>query len=179
MSRAPPRHSQRTFTSAAGVLTSSVARACVFFHQGQFEGRRKRISPHLSRGPSEPFDEDLHAFYERLLGVLRQPAFRDGQWQLLQCNPGWDGNWTHDCFVVFAWQGAMDERFIVAVNYAANQSQCHVRVPFADLAGKKWRFQDQLAAVSYDWHGDDLLGRGLFLDLTPWQAAVFSIRPCP
>ena len=161
---------------AAAVLTF-LSPGLRFFHQGEFEGRKKRISPHLSRGPSEPFNQDLHDFYERLLSVLRQPAFRDGQWQLLECSPGWDGNWTHGCFIVFAWQGAKEERFVVAVNYAANQSQCHVRLPFGELAGKKWRFQDQLAAASFDWHGDDLLGRGLFLDLAPWQAAVFSVTP--
>ncbi len=162
---------------AAAVITF-LAPGLRFFHQGEFEGCKKRISPHLSRGPSEPCDQNLHDFYERLLIVLRQPALRDGQWQLLECARGWDGNWTHDCFVVFAWQGAKGERLVVAVNYAANQSQCHVRLPFADLAGRKWSFQDQLAAASVDWHGDDLLGRGLFLDLTPWQAAVFCIAPC-
>ena len=163
---------------AAAVITF-LSPGLRFFHQGQFEGRKKRISPHLCRGPNEPIDQDLHDFYDRLLAVLRQPPFRDGQWQLLECAPAWDGNWTHDCFVVFAWQVRKGERLVVAVNYAANQSQCHVRLPFADLAGKKWRFQDQLTAASYDWHGDDLLGRGLFLDLASWQAAVFSIALCP
>ena len=47
----------------------------------------------------------------------------------------WDGNWTNDCFVAFAWQGHDGERLLVAVNYAPNQSQCHVRLPFADLGG--------------------------------------------
>jgi len=61
------------------------------------------------------------------------------------------------------------------VNYAANQSQCHVRLPFAGLAGKKWRLEDQLTAAGYDWNGDDLTARGLFLDMTPWQASVFSL----
>jgi hypothetical protein len=146
-----------------------------FFHQGQFEGCKKRISPHLGRGPSEPIDPNLHDFYDRLLAVLRQPAFRDGQWRLLECTPGWEGNWTHDCFLAFAWQGAQGERRLVAVNYAPNQSQCHVRLPFPDLAGKKWRLHDQLGSAIYDWSGDDLLGRGLFLDMAPWQACVFSI----
>jgi hypothetical protein len=59
--------------------------------------------------------------------------------------PGWDDNWTNDCFLVFAWQGGAEERHVVAVNYAANQSQCHVRLPFANLGGKKWRLQDQLS----------------------------------
>ena len=146
-----------------------------FFHQGQFEGRKKRISPHLSRGPDEPIDENLRQFYDRLLAVLRQPAFRDGDWQLLECTPAWEGNWTHDCLLVFAWQGAARDRFVVAVNYAPNQSQCHARLPFGDLGGKKWRFQDQLAPAAYDWNGDDLQARGLFLNMAPWQASAFSL----
>jgi hypothetical protein len=146
-----------------------------FFHQGQFEGRKKRISPHLSRGPGEPIDQKLHEFYDRLLAVLRQPAFRDGQWQLLECAPGWDGNGTNDCFLVFAWQGRAAERYVVAVNYAANQSQCHVRLPFANLGGKKWRLQDQLSDAAYDWKGADLQGRGLYLDMAPWQANLFLL----
>jgi hypothetical protein len=146
-----------------------------FFHQGQFEGRKKRISPHLGRGPHEPVDERVRDFYDRLLAVLHESAIRDGHWQLLECTPGWDGNWTHDCFLVFAWQGAADQRFVVAVNYAANQSQCHVRLPFADLAGKTWQLRDKISAASYDWNGDDLLGRGLYLDMTPWSASIFAV----
>jgi glycosidase len=147
-----------------------------FFHQGQFEGRKKRISPHLVRGPQEPIDEKLKQFYDRLLAVLRQPALRDGQWQLLECSPGWDGNWTNDCFLFFAWQPPKGECLLVAVNYAPNQSQCHVRLPFADLTGKKWQLQDQLSTVTYDWNGSDLQDRGLFLDMAPWQANVFLMR---
>ena len=26
-------------------------------------------------------------------------------WQLLDCTPAWEGNWTWDCFLAFAWQG--------------------------------------------------------------------------
>src|SRR4029453_3923078 len=81
-----------------------------FFYQGQFEGRRKRISPHLCRGPSEPIDSRRGDFYNPPLAVLRQCVVRDGQWQLLQCTPAWDGNWTVDCFVAFAWRRAADER---------------------------------------------------------------------
>ena len=167
-----------TFSSeahqAAAVITF-LSPGLRFFHQGQLEGRRKRISPHLVRGPDEPIDEQLQQFYARLLAVLRHPVVREGQWQLLECTPGWEGNWTHDCFLVFAWRGPDRETLVVAVNYAANQSQCHVRLPFADLAGQKWLLRDQLSAASFDWNGDDLQGRGLFLDMAPWQACVFSL----
>ena len=159
---------------AAAVL-SFLSPGLRFFHQGQFEGRMKRISPHLGRGPCEPVDEKLREFYDRLLAVLREPAFRNGEWRLLECTPGWDGNWTCDCFVAFAWQGAPAERFVVVVNYAPNQSQCHVRLPFPNLAGKKWRLMDRLSDDVYDWNGDDLAARGLFVDMAPWQACVFSV----
>lgn len=146
-----------------------------FFHHGQFEGRRKRISPHLVRGPSEPVDEELQRFYDRLLEVLRLPAVRNGAWRLLECAPAWDGNRTHDDFLVFAWELEAGNPLLVAVNYASHRSQCHVRLPFASLAGAGWRLQDQLAPAEYDWNGDDLLGKGLYLDHAPWQAAVFTL----
>ena len=159
---------------AAAVITF-LSPGLRFFHQGQLEGRRKRISPHLVRGPDEPIDEQLQQFYARLLAVLRYPVVREGQWQLLECTPGWDGNWTHDCVLVFAWRGPDRETLVVAVNYAANQSQYHVRLPFANLAGQTWLLRDRLSAASFDWNGDDLQGRGLFLDMAPWQACVFSL----
>jgi hypothetical protein len=159
---------------AAAVITF-LSPGLRFFHQGQFEGRKKRISPHLVRAPEEPVDTQLTQFYDQLLALLRQPTVREGQWQLLECAPGWEGNWTNDCFLVFVWSGAKRETLVVAVNYAPNPSQCHVRLPFADLAGKRWQLQDQLSPANYEWNGDDLLGRGLYLDMAPWQASVFTI----
>ncbi len=87
----------------------------------------------MVRGPEEPIEPRLGQFYERLLAVLRRPVVRNGQWQLLECIPAWEGNWTWDCFLAFAWQGRHGEPLLVAVNYAPNQSQCYVRLPFADL----------------------------------------------
>jgi hypothetical protein len=147
-----------------------------FFHQGQFSGRKKRISPHLVRGPEEPADADLGKFYDRLLAVLRQPVVRDGQWQLLECLPAWEGNGSADNFVAWAWQGSGIERLVVAVNYAANQSQCYVRLPLADLRGHRWRLTDQLGSFMYDRDGDDLSSRGLYLDLPAWQSHVFALE---
>jgi hypothetical protein len=158
---------------AAAVITF-LSPGLRFFHQGQIEGRRKRISPHLCRGPCEPNDPQLQRFYERLLAVLREPAVRNGQWQLLVCAPAWAGNWTCDCFVAFTWQGPDGERLLVAVNYAPNQSQCYVRVPFTDLAGSQWRLHDLMGSTTYDRDGGELQSQGMFLDMPPWQAAVFS-----
>jgi hypothetical protein len=139
----------------------------------------KRISPHLSRGPDEAVDSAVREFYGRLLTILREPAFRHGDWHLLLPEGTWEGNWTHDCFVVFAWEGPNGKRFVVAVNFSPNQSQCHVHLPFDDLGGKLWRLRVVYGDASYEWKGEDLVGRGLFLDMSAWQAAVFSMQPSP
>jgi len=150
-----------------------------FFHQGQFLGRKKRISPHLVRGPEEPADAALGKFYDRLLAVLRQPVVRDGQWQLLECLPAWDGNGSADNFIAWSWQGSGDQRLVVAVNYAANQSQCYLRLSPPDLRGHQWRLQDQLGDFTYVRDGDDLSSRGLYLDLPAWQSHVFALEKLP
>jgi hypothetical protein len=162
---------------AAAVITF-LSPGLRFLHHGQLEGKRKRISPHLGRGPAEPVDQALATFYERLLRMLRRPVVREGQWQLLECRPAWEGNWTWDCFVAFAWRGPAGERLLVAVNYAPNQSQCYVRLPFTDLDGG-WVLEDQLAAATYDRSGTNLQAQGLYLDAHPWQASVFTLTRKP
>jgi hypothetical protein len=78
--------------------------------------------------------------------------------------------------VAFAWEGGDGPRLLAIVNYAGNQSQCFVRLPFADLGQKPWLLTDLLGGAVYDRDGDDLLRRGLYLDQGPWQAAVFSLQ---
>jgi hypothetical protein len=146
-----------------------------FFHEGQFVGRKKRISPHLVRGPDEPIDKNLERFYERLLTVLRRPVLRAGEWQLLECTSAWEGNWTSDCFLAFAWQDSGGERLIVTVNFAPNQSQCYVRLPFADLGNSRWQLKDLLGEAAYGRDGSDLQARGLYLDEPSWRAQAFLL----
>ncbi len=164
---------------AAAAVITYLSPGLRFFHQGQFEGRKKHISPHLCRGPREPFDPQLQQFYGLLLAVLREPVVRSGHWQLLPCVPAWEGNWTCDCFVAFAWQGPGEERVLVAVNYARNRSQCFVQLPSADLAGHQWRLHDQMSSDVFDRDGNELQSRGLYLDMSPWQTAVFSCTKTP
>jgi hypothetical protein len=65
------------------------------------------------------------------------------------------------------------------VNYAPNQSQCRVRLRFADLGDSQWRLQDLLGDATYDRDGNELQGRGLYLDESPWTARVFALTRVP
>ncbi|QQX89767.1 alpha-amylase (plasmid) [Cupriavidus necator] len=161
--------------AAAAVLTF-LSPGLRFFHEGQFAGRRTRISPHLVRAPDEAVDGALAQFYARLLAVLRQPLLRDGNWSLLECVPVWSDNQTSDNFIAFRWVRAPHEWMFVAVNYSPQQSQCFMRTPFTELEGRTVRLQDRLSPAVYDRPGDDLRARGLFLDMPPWGYHVFDVQ---
>jgi hypothetical protein len=148
-----------------------------FFHQGQREGRKARISMHLGRGPAEAPDASIASFYDGLLACLKDRAFRDGRWQLLDARPAWEGNASHDAFIVFAWTGPGELRRLVAVNYAAHRSQCYVATPWKDLDGRRWRLRDRLGAAVYERDGADLATRGLYLDLPAWGYHAFEVQP--
>jgi hypothetical protein len=169
---------------AAAVFSPEVHRAAAaltflapglrFFHQGQFEGKKVRISPHLVRGPAEPVDSELSRFYERLLKVLLRPEVRDGTWELLDCRPAWEGNGSSGAFIAFSWGGLESRRLFVTVNFAGHPGQCRVRLPFADLGGTVWRLTDLLGDAVYERSGDELSADGLYLDVGPWQVHVFE-----
>jgi hypothetical protein len=148
-----------------------------FLHQGQREGRRIRIPVHLRRGPDEMLDSSLSTFYNCLVEVLKDPAFRDGHWELLEANPAWEGNASNEAFITFSWSGPGTLRRLVAVNYSDRQSQCYVRLPWEDLAGRTWKLHDRLGAAVYARSGDDLSGQGLYLDMPAWGVHGFAVEP--
>jgi len=146
-----------------------------FFHQGQRQGKKIHIPVHLRRGPVETIDSSIAVFYEDLLGCLKEAAFRDGQWQLLDAQPAWEGNGSNEGFIAFSWTAPGDHYRLVVVNYASHQSQSYIKLPWGDLSGYTWRFSDRLSQAVYDRHGDDLSTQGLYLDMPAWGYHIFDV----
>jgi hypothetical protein len=161
---------------AAAVLTY-LCPGLRFFHEGQFEGRTTKVTVHLGRRPAEELNVRLHDFYIRLMACLKQPEVQDGKWQLLECTPAWDGNWTWDCFIAFSWHRPGNLPLVVIVNYAANQSQCYLKISCGKVTGKSIRAEDLLNPVAYECNSEELNERGLYLDMAPWTYHVFKLTP--
>jgi Alpha amylase, catalytic domain len=159
---------------AAAVLTY-LCPGLRFFHQGQEDGFTKKIPVHLGRAPAEPVNAGLHRFYDCLLRCLRHPSTREGAWQLLECTPAWNGNRTWDGFICFAWHGPDRTSLVVVVNYAPNQGQCYLHIPFSQLKGAAVRLRDLMGPAVYDRNGDEIQSRGLYLDLPAWGYHIFEL----
>jgi hypothetical protein len=146
-----------------------------FFHEGQLQGRRAHASLHLARRRVEPVDPAVQTFYERLLDCLRRNQVRQGHWALHPCHPAWHGNATVDQFVAFSWESASDPRLLATINFGPKRGQCYVPLPFPELRGKPVLLRDLLSAAQYERSGDELVSRGLYLDMAAWGYHLFEV----
>lgn len=160
----------------AAAAVTYLAPGLRFFHTGQLEGYRLKVPMQLCRSPQEPVDPLVHHLYRRLLDCLKQPTLRQGEWQLLEALPAWEGNPTWSDFILYTWFHH-ETLLLVAVNYSPHPSQCYVRLPYPWLSGREWRLEDRLGPDVYLRAGDEITGRGLYLDLTPWKAHAFDFQP--
>jgi hypothetical protein len=161
---------------AAAVVMSTLQGARLY-HDGQFEGRRTHVPVFLARGPDEPHDEELRAFYHRLLRAVADSGLREGEWELCACE-GWPDNDSHRRLVSWCWATAA-ARHLVVVNLSGGRAQAHVRLPWSDLAARTWELQDRLGSQRFERAGDELAADGLYVALEPWAAHFLAFSPAP
>jgi hypothetical protein len=143
-------------------------------HEGQLQGRRVKLPVQLGRRQLEEPEAGLESFYRQLLAALGQPVFHQGSWRLLQPVAGWEGNDSYQQIVAHLWQ-LEDEVRLVAVNLSSAPAQCHLPLSLPGLAGQAWELQDLLHGQTYHWSGEDLAGRGLYIDLPAYGYHLFAL----
>ncbi|HZV80528.1 MAG TPA: alpha-amylase family glycosyl hydrolase, partial [Geobacteraceae bacterium] len=157
--------------AAVSMLTLTGAR---LLHEGQFEGRKVRLPVFLGRRPTEPLDQDLAAFYKKLLQETNRDLFRNGEWRLCE-RSGWPDN--QSCQNILTWCWVKDgERFLVLVNFSDVTSQALVRVPWDELRDTMWLLDDRLSGESFERNGNDMRDAGLYVELGPWECHLFQVR---
>jgi Alpha amylase, catalytic domain len=163
----PPRRHR-----AAAVTTFTLPGARLV-HEGQIEGRKVQLPVFLARRPDEPVDEELQAFYQRLLAALRDPVLRTGAWERLDVG-GWAGD--DSCAQLLSWCWDGDPRWLVAVNLGEETARGHLALPWADVAGRDWQLDDPTTGVSLRRAGGDLAS-SLYIELGPWGWHLFRVTP--
>ncbi|MBI5507255.1 MAG: alpha-amylase [Deltaproteobacteria bacterium] len=161
---------------AAAVITFLSA-GLKLLHEGQLEGRKARVPMQLVRRPQEAADKTLADFYRDLFRCVRRDEVSRGHFQLLDCVPAWDGNPTADHFVSFTWRTKSGRQLLCTVNYGDTAAQCYAQLPFSELRGRRHVLRDLMSPATYERDGDELVARGLYLDLPAWGFHVFEMRP--
>lgn len=167
-----------TFSPArqrAAAVTVATLAGIRLFHEGQFEGRKVRPPVFLGRRPNETVDEDLRAFYRKLLEAVDRPVFREGEWKLCD-RTGWPDNWSFQNLVAWSWVHK-DERYLIVVNLSDIPAQARVEVHWNELWGRRWHLKDLLSGTVYQRHGEEILSLGLYVDIAPWDFHFFQFLP--
>jgi hypothetical protein len=143
--RAAPTFGPRA--RAAAVVMSTVPGAQLY-HDGQFEGRRTHIPVFLARGPVEPPDDDLRAFYARMLSAAGDVT----GWRLEDVT-GWPDDDSCRNLVAWSWP-----RHLVVVNLSDAPAQGAVEIPPGE-----WTLTDLLSGARFERSGGEL-----YVALDPW-----------
>jgi hypothetical protein len=155
---------------AAAVVIATLPGARLF-HEGQLEGRKVRPPVFLGRRPEEGADQELRAFYTKLLQAINNPVFRDGEWSLCE-RMGWPDNSSYLNLV--AWNWAKDDtRYLIIVNLSDRSAQARVRASWSDVNGETLRLVDGLSDATFERSGSELQGEGLYIELGPWACHFF------
>ena len=157
----------------AAAVTTLAQTGMRLVHEGQLEGRKVQLPVFLARRPHEPVDPDVRAFYDTLLGALRDGVFRDGEWVLGE-RRGWEGNDT--------WQQL--RRLGLARRRPQARGRESRRAPrerarHASLGGAPrthMASRRRLRRSAYERSGDDLRD-GLYVALAPWHWHLFDLTP--
>jgi hypothetical protein len=142
-----------------------------FYYDGQFEGRKVRLPMQLGADVEEQIDNELAAFYARLLSIVDEDVFHDGSWTL--CDVERDGE-APDGLLAWRWKRGADIRLVV-VNMS--HGCAHGRVQLTDdlAAADRLVFEELLSGTSIEHAAADLRD-GLPLRLASGEAAIFSVH---
>jgi hypothetical protein len=158
---------------AAAVIIATIP-GLRFFHDGQFAGRCVRLPVQMVREPNEEPDAAIMSFYERLMSVVNRPVFHDGEWQLLELAPAWEGNESFSNLLAWCWRSA-GETAVVIVNYSPDPAQGRLRVPLPE-AKTGVLFHDELTGTTYERDPDEVRGPGLYIAMEPYQSHLFNMK---
>jgi hypothetical protein len=165
----PPGRREAAVTAA---MTLPGAR---LLHEGQLEGRTRKVSVLLGRRPDEPVNDELRLFFQQLLRAVTSTAVRRGEWRLCATS-GWPDNPSHQQLLAWSWQNA-DERALVVINYADSPAQGHVRLHWPDLEPHAWVLFDHVSGESFQRDGSRMSEPGLYVSLDSWGRHLFEFKP--
>jgi hypothetical protein len=155
--------------AAAGV--ASTIPGLRFFYDGQFEGRRVRLPMQLGSDVEEAEVRDLVAFYDRLLPIVDDAVFHDGEWALCAVR---EAESSPNSILAWRWTRGADLR-IVVVNLGDTCARARVMVAPDLPAGERFVFDDLMSGRRTSWERTVLADDGMTASLPGGGVQVFSV----
>jgi glycosidase len=155
---------EKSLAAATVIMTLPGLR---FIYEGQVEGKKIKLPVQLKRGPDETADKQIITCYKRLLAVVNQHVFHNGEWHIF--NAETSTGKTHPQILSWYWR-LNEETVLVLINYGAEDTQAVIRLP--EIPGRRLKtirdlLTDNLVVTSSTENE-------LNLSFKPWQAYFLS-----
>lgn len=155
---------EKSLAASAIIATLPGARLFQFF---QLLGRPARMPIQYIQDWFEK-DEDVFAYYRKLLNIASAPAFHGGQWNLCDVRPEGDGS----CGNILSWQWKqMNTGKFIVINYSNAPAKC--RIPLKGVGGSTVTEEFSGAKVMIT---DEARAQGLMLELKPYESKIFTFQ---
>jgi hypothetical protein len=157
---------------AAAVIISSIPGMKIYF-DGQFEGKKIRLPVQLGREPVEKTLPLAKEYYEKILSILKNKIFIDGEFTKLETSPLAEDNDSYEDVFAFMWK-LEKEMWIIVVNYSDKASQCRIIFdPETDQT--KITLTDHVTGDRYIRKVNEINNPGLYIELKSYRSHIFSI----
>lgn len=147
-----------------------------FLHQGQLTGARVRTPVQLRRHRLEQPDATVQAWYEQFLALLKTTMVGWGEGRLLQLEPAWNGNPSHQSFVAVQWQSGPGQCEVAAANLASHRGQGRLLLSEGGRPARFGMIEDLLEGAGKPLALGAGEGPGLMLDLPAQGITLLRVR---
>ena len=152
---------------AAGTIAATLG-GMIFFNHGQWNGLKNKLDVHLRRGAPESGDSTMPKYYQKLLTIIADPAFKGPNYFFV-----WNmsGDKASDFIAYIREQDK--SHYLVVVNY--NQNYGCAEVPIYNIEGSGMKkVKEMISGVEYNRNADTMRGVGLTVCLSAYQAQIFK-----
>lgn len=158
--------------SMAAATVISTIKGMIFYHDGQFEGKKIKLPVQLRREQFEKTDERIQNYYYKLLRITKADIFRLGEWNQLETIQVNETDFSFE--KIFAWQWIYEnESRLIAINYSGSTSRCRVKFTLPENRMLINLF-DEINSVSYERSVEEIKEQGLFIELKAFSSHIFS-----
>ncbi len=160
--------------SLAAALLISTIPGMKFYFDGQFEGKKIKLPVQLGREPLEKPLRQVKEYYDKILSILKNKIFIDGEFSKLETWSAGNGNNTYEDLFAFMWK-LENEIWIIVINYSDTASQA--RIIFDPETEKvKITLKDNMNGDKYIRKVDEIRDPGLYVELKGYRSHIFSIE---
>lgn len=157
---------QKSLAASTIIATLPGAR---LFHLFQMYGRPARM-PIQYINEDFPIEQEVFAYYKKVLQIVSAPAFHGGQWSLREIQSAEMGNDSYRNVLAWQWK-QMNTGKLIIINYSDYPAK--IRVPMKGISNENSLIKEELSGQEISIT-KDILKEGILLELAPYQSLIYT-----